>query len=107
MIEYVAFLRGINVGGHKAVNMEALKKYLRRLDLRMSKRFWRAVMCFLKRRTRAKARLPNSRTVDLMSVLEKEFGRKVTTRNWNTINRILKAAKLDYEQTIEQGSRDL
>jgi uncharacterized protein (DUF1697 family) len=34
---------------------------------------------------------PNSRTIDLMSILEKEFGRKVTTRNWNTINRILKA----------------
>lgn len=35
---------------------------------------------------------PNSRTVDLMSILEKEFGRKVTTRNWNTIARILKAS---------------
>lgn len=32
---------------------------------------------------------PNSRTVDLMSILEKEFGRKVTTRNWNTITKIL------------------
>lgn len=29
-------------------------------------------------------------TTDLMSFLEKEFGRKVTTRNWNTIARILK-----------------
>ncbi len=36
---------------------------------------------------------PNSRTVDLMSILEKEFGRKVTTRNWNTINKILKASE--------------
>ena len=34
--------------------------------------------------------LPNSRTVDLMGVLEKKFGRKVTTRNWNTIVRVLK-----------------
>ncbi len=36
---------------------------------------------------------PNSRTVDLMSILEKEFGRKVTTRNWNTIEKILKASQ--------------
>jgi uncharacterized protein (DUF1697 family) len=36
---------------------------------------------------------PTSRTVDLMSLLEKEFGRKVTTRNWNTIEKILKASK--------------
>ena len=33
---------------------------------------------------------PNSRTIDLMNILEKEFGQKVTTRNWNTIIRILK-----------------
>ncbi len=33
---------------------------------------------------------PGSRTVDLMGFLEKEFGRKVTTRNWNTITRLLK-----------------
>lgn len=30
------------------------------------------------------------RTVDLMSILEKEFGRKITTRNWNTIEKILR-----------------
>jgi uncharacterized protein (DUF1697 family) len=35
---------------------------------------------------------PNTGTVDLMSFLEKEFGRKITTRNWNTIGKILKAA---------------
>lgn len=28
-------------------------------------------------------------TVDLMGVLEKEFGRNVTTRSWNTISKIL------------------
>lgn len=33
---------------------------------------------------------PESNTIDLMSILEKEFGRKVTTRNWNTIMRFLK-----------------
>lgn len=32
---------------------------------------------------------PNSRSVDAMNVLEKEFGRRVTTRNWNTIVKIL------------------
>lgn len=35
--------------------------------------------------------VPTSRTVDLMSILEKEFGHTVTTRNWNTIGRILTA----------------
>lgn len=29
-----------------------------------------------------------SRTVDLMNIIEKEFGKKVTTRNWNTINKL-------------------
>jgi uncharacterized protein (DUF1697 family) len=33
---------------------------------------------------------PTSRTVDLMGIIEKEFGHNVTTRNWNTITRILK-----------------
>jgi len=33
--------------------------------------------------------LPGSRTVDAMSVLEKEFGRKVTTRNWNTVKKLV------------------
>jgi uncharacterized protein (DUF1697 family) len=36
---------------------------------------------------------PNTRTVDLMSILEKEYGKRVTTRNWNTIERILKASE--------------
>ncbi len=31
----------------------------------------------------------NSRSVDAMSILEKEFGRKITTRNWNTVSKIL------------------
>ena len=38
---------------------------------------------------------PGSRTVDLMSILEKEFGRKITTRNWNTVEKILKASGLN------------
>jgi uncharacterized protein (DUF1697 family) len=28
---------------------------------------------------------PTSRTVDLMRILEQEFGKNVTTRNWNTV----------------------
>ncbi len=35
---------------------------------------------------------PEHQSTDAMVVLEKEFGRKVTTRNWNTIQKILKAA---------------
>jgi uncharacterized protein (DUF1697 family) len=35
---------------------------------------------------------PESRTTDLMTVLEKEFGRKVTTRNWNTITKLLETS---------------
>jgi uncharacterized protein (DUF1697 family) len=33
---------------------------------------------------------PEVQTTDLMNFLDKEFGRKVTTRNWNTIEKILK-----------------
>ena len=32
---------------------------------------------------------PNSRTVDLMEILRKRFGKRITTRNWNTIEKIL------------------
>ncbi len=32
----------------------------------------------------------NRGTVDAMAIIEKEFGKKVTTRNWNTIEKILK-----------------
>lgn len=35
---------------------------------------------------------PNSRTVDYMSILEKEFGKNITTRNWNTIVKIAKSS---------------
>ena len=30
-------------------------------------------------------------TVDAMAVLEKEFGKKVTTRNWNTVLKVVKS----------------
>lgn len=32
----------------------------------------------------------DSRTVDAMSIIEKEFGKDVTTRNWNTILKLCK-----------------
>lgn len=38
---------------------------------------------------------PNTQSTDLMSVLEKEFGKKITTRNWNTVERILALISTD------------
>jgi uncharacterized protein (DUF1697 family) len=32
--------------------------------------------------------LPTARTVDLMTLIEKEFGKVSTTRNWNTVQKI-------------------
>jgi uncharacterized protein (DUF1697 family) len=34
---------------------------------------------------------PDRQTTQLMNILEKEFGKTVTTRNWNTLVRILKS----------------
>ncbi|MFN0147180.1 MAG: DUF1697 domain-containing protein [Dehalococcoidia bacterium] len=34
---------------------------------------------------------PDHRTVDAMQILEKEFGKSITTRNWNTIAKIAAA----------------
>ena len=34
---------------------------------------------------------PDHKTVDLMSMIEKEYGKKVTTRNWNTVLKVYKA----------------
>ncbi len=34
---------------------------------------------------------PDRQTTQLMNILEKEFGKTVTTRNWNTVVRILKS----------------
>lgn len=34
--------------------------------------------------------LTKTRTVDAMAVLEKEFGKNITTRNWNTVMKIVK-----------------
>lgn len=180
MIKYIAFLRGINVGGHKKVKMEELKKtfealgfenvktllasgnvlfaappesesaFAQKIEKKLEAVFGheigvlirkigalqklaeanpfagievtpqtRLYVTFLTDKSSSSLRIPyetpdknfrilsanesevcsvltlssNSRTVDLMSILEKEFGRKITTRNWNTINKILKASK--------------
>ena len=178
MMKYAAFLRGINVGGHKTVKMEELKKAFaalgfekvktllasgnvlfaapsasestlaKKIEAKLAQTFGheigvlirkieglqrlaganpfaeikvtpqtRLYVTFLSEKTKGSLKIPyespdknfkiirstasevcsvltlspNSRTVDLMSVLEKEFGRKVTTRNWNTIEKVLKA----------------
>jgi uncharacterized protein (DUF1697 family) len=182
MIKYVAFLRGINVGGHKTIKMEELKKAFealgfesvktllasgnvlfvapaasestlaKKIEKKLAMAFGheigvlirkieglqrlaeansfagvkvtpqtRLYVTFLAEKAKSSLKIPyaspdqnfkiiratesevcsvlilssNSRTVDLMSILEKEFGRKVTTRNWNTISKILKANRSD------------
>jgi len=182
MIKYAAFLRGINVGGHKTIKMDELKKAFealgfenvktllasgnvlfaapaasestlaKKIEKKLETAFeheigvlirkiaelqrlaeadpfarvkvtpqTRLYVTFLAEKTKSSLKIPyespdknfkilcatesevcsvltlspNSRTVDLMSILEKEFGRRVTTRNWNTIEKILKANKLN------------
>ena len=177
MVNYAAFLRGINVGGHKPVPMQKLKKAFeslrfknvrtllasgnvvfeapltntttleQKIEDKLKKTFGheigvlirsmeelkrlsesqpfkgidvtpqtRLYVTFLSEKSKSSLKIPyaspdkgfrilrvsarevcsvltlspNSRSIDLMDVLEKEFGRKVTTRNWNTIVRILK-----------------
>lgn len=180
MSKYVAFLRGINVGGHKAVKMEDLKKVFaslgfknvktllasgnvlfeasqgsadvlsKKIEEELKKSFGheigvlirkigelqslaevnpfkgvkltpqtRLYVTFLSEKPRSNLKIPyespekdfkiisvssgevcsaltlspTRRTTDLMGILEKEFGKKVTTRNWNTIIRLLKTNK--------------
>ncbi|MCI0706328.1 MAG: DUF1697 domain-containing protein [Ignavibacteriae bacterium] len=38
---------------------------------------------------------PGEGTLDLMDLLDKEFGKKVTTRNWNTVEKVLKKFQFD------------
>ena len=177
MIKQVAFLRGINVGGHNLVPMDALKKafesigfenvktllvsgnvlfeapqtnssvLVKKIEGKLEKTFGheigvlvstikelqhlnktnpfkgilvtpqtRLYVTFLSEKRKTSLKIPyessdksfkiiqvtaskvcsvlilspNSKTVDLMGILEKEFGKKITTRNWNTITRILK-----------------
>ena len=177
MTDYAAFLRGINVGGHKPMPMEKLKKAFESLQFKnvqtllasgnvmfkapststavlekkiedslkktfgheigvlvrtieelqrlsesqpfkgiMVTRQTRLYVTFLSEKSKSSLKIPyaspdksirilrasvcevcsilvlslKSRTVDLMNILEKEFGHTVTTRNWNTIIRVLK-----------------
>lgn len=116
MTKYVAFLRGINVGGHKPVKMEELKKTFESFkNIKVVTPQTKFYITFLSEKLRALkipyesirkeikivhvsasevcsvlTLSPNQGTTDLMRVLEKEFGRKVTTRNWNTVAKILK-----------------
>jgi len=181
VISYAAFLRGINVGGHKTVPMEKLKKAFEALrfknvqtllasgnvvfetqalstaaleqmieeklkkifgheigvlvrtieelqDLSESQPFkgidvtpqTRLYVTFLSEKSKSNLKIPyaspdksfrilhtstrevcsvltltpNSRTIDLMNVLEKEFVRTVSTRNWNTVVRVLKTRQV-------------
>lgn len=177
---YVAFLRGINVGGNKLVKMDDLKKVFattlklenvqtilasgnilfetpetncemltKTIEAALAKRFGhpipviirsitnlkklaanepfkkivvtpstRLYLTFLSEKPKSLLKIPyvspekdfyilsvtdteicsvltlseNRGTVDAMGIIEKEFGRNVTTRNWNTIEKILKKA---------------
>ena len=180
MTKYAAFLRGINVGGHKVIKMEALKKAFesfgfqnvktllasgnvlfetaesdsnaltQKIEQNLKKTFGfevgtllrtkqkmhaladsepfkkmkvtphtRLYVTFLKERSKSGLKIPyespekdfrivsvsagevcsvvtlspKRQTTDLMVFLEKEFGRNITTRNWNTITRLLKKIK--------------
>ena len=180
MAEYAAFLRGINVGGHKPVPMAALKKALEALKFKnvrtllasgnvlfeapngaagalekkigekLEKTFGMEIpvmirtlkdlqvlhdsepfkgirvtpktglyVTFLSQEPEKSLRVPyaspggeirilrvagreiisvitlspRGRTVDFMQVLEKKYGKQVTTRNWKTILRVLKESE--------------
>jgi uncharacterized protein (DUF1697 family) len=159
---YVAFLRGINVGGHKIIKMDRLRLAFEELGMRKvttilasgnvlfesgvsnpatlttkletglekalghsvgvvlrtleqierleraqpfkgvivspSTRLW---ITFLPAAAKGKTEVPhvieltgNLRAgMDLMDDIDRKYGKHVTTRSWNTIGRILKAAK--------------
>jgi len=39
--------------------------------------------------------MPNGRAGEFMNLVEKEFGKSVTTRNWNTVIKILALAGIE------------
>ena len=176
MSKYIAFLRGINVGGHKSVKMEELRKAFesmrfknvktllasgnvlfqapqantntlsKKIEEKLKKTFGheinviirtieelqhlfeanpfkgvkvtpqtRLYITFLSEKAKSDLQVPfessdknfkiirvteseicsvltlspTKNTIDLMNILEKEYGKKVTTRNWNTIIKLL------------------
>jgi uncharacterized protein (DUF1697 family) len=176
MTEYAAFLRGINVGGHKKISMEALRNAFaacgfkniktvlasgnvvfespsndfralkQSIEAKIKKTFamdvrvilrsleelqsladanpfakikitpqTRLYVTFLSEKPTSKLKIPYESperdfkilrathsevcsmltlspkrgTVDVMDILEKEFGENITTRNWNTVLRVL------------------
>ena len=179
MIKYAAFLRGINVGGHKIIKMEELKRafeslgfkdvktllasgnviftapsasesaLVNKIEKKLEAVFGREIgvlvrkvdelqrladaepfagikvtpqtrlyVTFLSEKSKSSLKIPyespdknfritrvtgsevcsvltlspDSRTIDLMSIVGKEFGSNITTRNWNTIDKILKTS---------------
>jgi len=176
MVRYIAFLRGINVGGHKPIKMDALARAFeslgfqnvktilasgnvvfeahgpgsvalaKKIEEKLQKTFGHPVgvtirtlveiqklvksdpfkkvtvtpqtrlyVTFRRDKTQGTLKIPyqspekdfqilrvstdevcsvltlspGRRTPELMSILEKEFGKTVTTRNWNTIIKVL------------------
>ncbi len=81
MTKYVAFLRGINVGGHHKVPMAELRTLLEDMEFREVKTLLASGNVILET-TRA-----NSKTLSkkIEKRLEDKFGKNVTTRNWNTV----------------------
>lgn len=184
MTAYVAFLRGINVGGHKKVPMAALKRTCENMGLqhvqtllatgnvlfeakeknpemlaqmlasKLEKTFGftigtivrpasdiekmikdnpfrqirvtpqtRLYVTFLPEKTKSRLAIPyvspdksfsildmtdtalysvldltKTHTTDAMQILDKEFGKAITTRNWNTIQGIADALEQDYKK---------
>jgi uncharacterized protein (DUF1697 family) len=158
---YVAFLRGINVGGNKIIKMEALKAAFEKLGLKKVRTILasgnvlfeagetdpialtrkietglekslghsvgvvlrtleqiekleksapfkgvpvtpatRLYVTFLKTASGGKTEITNvidlsedRGTLDMMADLDKKYGKGITTRNWNTVGRILKAGR--------------
>ena len=152
-MKYVAFLRGINVGGHTMIKMQKLRHVLellglsnvktvlasgnvlfetpikepvilaKKLEEKLKKTFGFEIVVILRTGAHIQSLVksspfkmvtvtPNTRfhvtftstqdisnaveisslggTTELMKQLEKEYGKKITTRNWNTILKIEK-----------------
>ncbi len=152
-MKYVAFLRGINVGGHTMIKMKKLRQALellrfsnvktmlasgnvlfetpiknqatlaKKIEERLKETFGFEIIVILRTGAQIQTLVksapfkmvtvtPNTRfhvtlsstqeicsvvdisssggTTDLMKQLEKEYGKKITTRNWNTILKIEK-----------------